>query len=221
MRKIMIMLVVAVLGVLAYATPAQAVEIRQKVVVLGDSIVDQMCGSRNQAIPTRVVPRAEDVGCYGWSGATSGGLWRQTYEPGWIDPGNVNRPTQQFNINDAIKRADVVIIGLGTNNALRQQPTEWFGWDIDNFMRVANGKRVIWFDVAMKVWPGSIANDAQWRSAVAHDTVLWNKMSQYPNLTVLSWGGAVGSNQNYVLPDGVHLSDAGYFKRWEMARMKK
>jgi hypothetical protein len=207
--KYLTVVIVMLVALFGFASPAQAAG--DRTVVLGDSIIGQMCGGDHQSIPTRLVPNAADVGCYGWPGTTSGGLWRQINEPGWVDPLNSNRSTQTFDLRGAINNADTLVIGLGTNNFLRQQPVEWFGWDIDNFMRLANGRRVIWFDIGTRMAPGPTLD-----SAFAHNTMLWSKRAQYPNLTVLAWGGEVGSHSNYLLSDGIHLSTDGYYRRWNM-----
>ncbi len=217
MKKIIGLLTLLV-SLIALAPPASAVEVtpRIKMAVIGDSLVSQMCSHQNEAIPTRRV-QVYDVGCLGWSGATSGGVWRRTIEPNWVDPLNTIPPTNSIPFKQALDQANVIVVGLGTNNALRRQPTDWYGWDIDNIMSVAAGRKVIWFDTGMRVWPGSLGNWDQWKSATLHNEVLWAKTTQYPNLTVLPWGGTI-SDSKYVLSDGVHLTDAGYLKRWEMVK---
>lgn len=215
MKKIVVALL-AILSVFTFATPAQAAS-KPRLTVIGDSLVAQMCGHANEAIPTRRVP-VTDVGCLGWSGVTSGGVWQRTIQPNWVDPLNSIKPTNSIPYKQALNNADVIVIGLGTNNALRQQPLEWFGWDIDNIMREANGRKVVWFDIGMRVQPGALGNWDQWRSADQHNGLLWSKTAQWPNLHVLPWGGTIGNDPGLVQQDGIHTTDRGTLKRWEMVK---
>lgn len=190
-----------------------------RVVMIGDSLAYQMCGGDSQAIPTREVS-VIDGGCYGWSGSTSGGFVRQMREPGWIDPGNVSRSTQRFDLASAVRSADVVVVSLGSNNAMRQEPTQYLAWDIGNIQSMLKpGARLVWFDVGMR--PDSakpVMNAAQFASAIAQDDTLWREARRYPNMTVLPWGGRAGADKGLLLDDGLHLTQAGWAARWRMVR---
>jgi lysophospholipase L1-like esterase len=198
------------------AAPANAAP--PKVAVWGDSLAYQMCGEGQQAAPTREYG-ITDVGCSGYSGATAGGIYRRVVEPGWSDPLISWKPDPRFDVRASWAAADLIIISAGTNNALRQQPPEWMGFDVDNIMQLAGSRRVIFFDVGVRTdVPAPLFNAAQFRSAVAQDDALWAKARQYPNLRVVAWGGEVGAHKEYVKPDGVHLTPQGWAARWRLVQ---
>jgi lysophospholipase L1-like esterase len=192
--------------------PASAAPIRT--VVLGDSLTYQICGSDHQSIPTREYPDFIDNGCYGWSGATSGGLWRQTVEPGWRDPGIPWASTQRFNLASAIANADRVIIGAGTNNAIRQEDPRFVGWDMGNFRSIMKpSARLVWVDVGMR---SERVNRSVFTSAEKQNVSIYSTATGLQNTCVLPWGGQVGIHPEYIQADGIHLTPAGYDARWRL-----
>lgn len=198
------------------AVPAQAAPPR--VAVWGDSLAYQMCGGEQQALPAREYGMT-DAGCNGYSGATSGGIYRRAIDPSWSDPVIPWKPTPRFDVSGALATADVIVMSAGTNNALRQQDPAWLGYDVDNVMGLAKGRVVIWFDVGLRLdVPKPLANSSQFASAVRHDDALWAKARQYSNLRVVAWGGEVGSHREYVQDDGVHLTSSGWAARWQLIR---
>ena len=190
--------------------PASAAPLRT--VVIGDSLTYQICGQDHQSIPTREYPQYIDAGCYGWSGATSGGLWRQTIEPGWRDPGIGWPSTQRFNIAAAVSDADLVIIGAGTNNALRQEDPRFVGWDMNNFRSLMKpSAKLMWVDVGMRA---ERVSRSVFDSAGKQNVSIYAAASKLPNTCVIAWGGQTGVHPEYIQADGIHLTPAGYDGRW-------
>jgi lysophospholipase L1-like esterase len=103
---------------------------------------------------------------------------------------------------------DVVVAALGTNDWYK--PTR-FRDAMEQVMRVAKGKRVVWLDVGGWLENKFAINDHLWDGTVDHD-----------NMWVMSWSGVIAAHLDYLIGDGIHLTPAGYKARaWSLAKFIK
>jgi hypothetical protein len=221
-----------------------------RILTLGDSITWQTCSGTGERwagdIPQYLKDR--DGGCYGFSGATTsdmafmiqGGRFLANGDgqphPVFLDRGM----TDIWSLREAIDRADIVVYGLGTNDANRRTgctgPYTPWPVQIDNDpasygpnpppCQLTDGqlraeinylvwlagpsKPVFWYDVG-------VTNPAD--PAYAHqqdvNDVLWGSMARWPNLHVIAWNREVTAHPED-LRDGVHLDTRGGWVRPQM-----
>jgi lysophospholipase L1-like esterase len=221
-----------------------------RILQLGDSITWQSCSGAGQffASDASLWLRERDGGCHGWSGATTADMAFQVQGGRFWSNGD-GQPHPYFpnrgmadvwNVREAMDRADVIVFGLGTNDANRRTGcatigpyTPWpvqidnapgsgpnpppcqltdqqFREHIDYFVWLANGKPVFWVDVA-------VTNPAD--PAYAHQDAInreiWAAAGRHANFHPIPWNRAVTANPGYV-GDGVHLSPSGGVARWRM-----
>ncbi|MGY1640232.1 GDSL-type esterase/lipase family protein [Geodermatophilus sp. SYSU D00703] len=148
--------------------------------------------------------------------------------------------TNPYDLREAIAKSRVVVFGLGTNDASRlvscgsRKTTYWpvqidnargsgpnpppcavslqqFSQHIDYFLWLAQGKQVLWIDVAATN-PAHSAHRYQ-RQINAE---IQAAAKRHPNLHVIPWSRAVAANPGYVAWDGVHLTDAGRAARLQL-----
>lgn len=218
-----------------------------RILMLGDSITWQACGGELERF-TDGAPqylRDRDGGCYGWSGATTadmafmvqGGRF-QSNGPGQPHPVFLDRGMSDiWNLREAMDRADVLVVGLGTNDSNRMvgcgtsKVTPWpvqidnapgsgpnpppcqltiqqFRDHLNYFAWLAGGKPIFWFDVAVT----NTADPAYPHMADINDAI-WGTASRWPNFHPIAWNRAVTAHPEY-LRDGVHLSDSGGAARY-------
>jgi hypothetical protein len=238
------LLVVAVAALLVAAVPTRAAALplvaAPRVVMLGDSITWQVCTDRLQQYPPEAPQylRDRDGGCYGFSGATMEEMaWMvqggRFYSPdaGQPHPYFPNRgQTDPYSVREAIDRADVLVLGLGTNDAGRLggtvcqdrtvspwpvqipapgvgappcvQTPERLRQTVDYFAWLAQGKPLFWIDVAV-----TSTTDAAYAHQQQVNEVIWAAAARHPNLHPVAWSEAVaGHPGEWLRGDGVHLS---------------
>jgi lysophospholipase L1-like esterase len=203
-----------------------------RIAVLGDSITYGACGGTAQALPSSVPAVA--TACFGWPGATSDEMQafvqNQGFHSAWP---NMYAPVPTVDLRRAIAESDVVVIGLGTNDALRdRQPfpartwpagdtapvpsghvpvgNGYFDQKIDYFMGLAAGKPVYWYDVGFNGTNPSTNDFFRYR-----DERLAAATGRWPNLHVLNWSGVVKAHPEFLL-DEVHPNEAGRGARWAL-----
>jgi hypothetical protein len=105
--------------------------------------------------------------------------------------------------------ADVVVIGLGTNDASRLGPdAEAAAERVALVLDAVPGDTPIrWIDVYRE--PGTPAGDA----AAAFNEALAEAAAADPRLEVLDWAAYVEANPQVMAPDGIHLTEVGYVER--------
>lgn len=205
-----------------------------RVLVLGDSISWQQCDGDQQVVLPRVgLLSARDGGCYGWSGATTAEMRELVDNPGWAAPRlGPGRPAPRFGLRQRLDAADLLVLGLGTNDAVRERDAydraRWpagdgawpyfhvplangeFARQVDWFLQQARGRPVLWVDVGTRTPEPVFA-----ASAVQYDAALVAAEARWPNLTVLRWSDRVRAD-GALLKDEAHVSDAGWAARWAM-----
>lgn len=243
-RRLLPLALIACAAATLLPTPAAALPLvaGPRILMLGDSITWQACGGEleryTDSAPQYLKDR--DGGCYGFSGGTvadmafmvQGGRFLSN-GPGQPHPYFPDRGQYDvWNLREAIDRADILVFGLGTNDANRMvgcgtsTVTPWpvqinnapgsgpnpppcqltvaqFRAHLDYFLWLANGKPVFWFDVAVT----NTADPAYPHQADINDAI-WGTAARWPNFHPIAWHQAVTAHPEY-LRDGVHLSDSG------------
>ena len=235
---------VAMVGILLtpiFVAPAAAAGTRARILMLGDSLTWQVCDGSAQRFPD-IAPaflREHDGGCHGWSGATTFDL---IYEiAGWRFVSNgLGQPypsftgqADQWSLREAIDRATVVVIGLGTNEAYRDWAVVNSPWPIrtapgevpnlvspedmsDNIDHIVSLVRrpIFWYDIGV--------HEAE-RAKPSYERVrklnqeIWQATTRHANFHVLPWSAEVLAEPDLLRPRDVHLSDKGRERRWELA----
>ena len=222
-------------------TPAAAVAGR--VFMGGDSLVWQTCEGGLQRFPVgspRIL-RERDGGCHGWSGATTAEF---NYEiqggrffsdgPGQPHPRFHDRGQRDpWSVREAMDRASILIIGLGTNETNRERylgrdspwpiqlgpgqvpghvsPAQMAG-NIDYIVWLANGRPVYWYDVAVPTTDPDMAARVQ-----AINNEIWHAQVRHRNFRVLPWSTKVREEPDLLRANDVHMTDRGRDVRWALA----
>ncbi|MEZ0164812.1 GDSL-type esterase/lipase family protein [Kineococcus sp. LSe6-4] len=214
------------------ATGRTSVALLPRLAVLGDSITHGACGGGAQSAPARV--RVTTTACFGWPGATSDEMQAfvqdQRFRSAWPA---MPLPMATVDLRRAIADSDVLVVGLGTNDALRDRapfpagrwpagdtapvpsghvPVEngYFDQKIDFFLRAADGRPVYWYDLALRgADPATRAFFERRNERLAAATRRW------PNLHVLAWSATVAAHPD-LLVDEVHPGEAGRAARWAL-----
>lgn len=96
---------------------------------------------------------------------------------------------------------DVIIVGLGTNDQHRMGD---FAGHVDEVMRLAGHRQVIWIDLAYEPVRDRL------------NAVLAQKAAWYPNLRTLEWDRHYWSHPEWQASDRIHATTAGYRGRAEL-----
>lgn len=96
---------------------------------------------------------------------------------------------------------DVLVVGLGTNDQHRMAD---FGGHVDEVMRLAGHRQVIWIDLAYEPVRERL------------NSVLAQKAAWYPNLRTLEWDRHYWSHPEWQAADRIHATTAGYRGRAEL-----
>lgn len=219
-------------------TPAAALPLvaEPRILMLGDSITWQVCTDRlmryGDDAPQYLKDR--DGGCYGWSGATTadmsfmvGGGRFLSNGPGQPHPKFDERgQTNPWSVREAIDRADVLVMGLGTNDSGRgcpsSEPSPWpvqipdqmgntfspcgqtpaeFRQQIEFYVWLAQGRPVFWFDIAV-----TNPSDPAYARQQDYNDVIWGSAGRHPNFHPIAWARAVAAHPTWLRADGVHLN---------------
>ncbi|WP_328291654.1 GDSL-type esterase/lipase family protein [Kineococcus sp. NBC_00420] len=214
------------------ATGRVGVSTVPRVAVIGDSITYGACGGTAQTVPSTVP--AATAACFGWPGSTSDEMQAfvedQGFRSAW--PG-MPLPTATVDLRRAVDDSDVLVLGLGTNDALRDRaafPTRtwplgdtapvpsghvpvgngYFDQKIDWFMGLAAGKPVYWYDLGFNGTDRATGDYFRARNErLAAATRRW------PNLHVMAWSGVVAAHPEFLV-DEVHPNEAGRAARWAL-----
>ncbi|MFD0485576.1 GDSL-type esterase/lipase family protein [Kineococcus sp. GCM10028916] len=203
-----------------------------RIAVIGDSITYGACGGTAQTAPATVP--AATAACFGWPGSTSDEMQAfvedQGFRSSW--PG-MPTPTATVDLRRAVGDSDVLVLGLGTNDALRDRaafPTRtwplgdtapapsghvpvgngYFDQKIDWFMGLAAGKPVYWYDLGFH---GSDRATGDYFRA--RNERLAAATRRWPNLHVMAWSGVVAAHPAFLV-DEVHPNEAGRAARWAL-----
>lgn len=98
-----------------------------------------------------------------------------------------------------LTKVDIVVVALGTNDW--HKPTR-FKAAMEQVMKSAKGKRVVWPDLTGKLQNKHAINDDLWQSTFDY-TTLW----------VLAWSKVIDSNPQFLAKDGIHYNADGYRSR--------
>jgi uncharacterized protein with LGFP repeats len=155
---------------------------------VGDSLIMQ-CG-RTLGLGTR------STGIIGWGGATSTDLrtrLRSTTE-NWP---YVTEASHAEEVADW-KAASTWVIGLGTNDVVRNTPVATFRANVDWFMARAAGRPVLWFN---------LHSPLHQKRVDTYNIALAAAAKRYPNLVILNWARYAKGHPEALRSDGVHLTD--------------
>ncbi|WP_432563924.1 hypothetical protein [Kineococcus sp. SYSU DK003] len=205
-----------------------------KVTVLGDSLTFGACGETAQRVGAN--SGVQGVACFGWPGATSDEMQAYVENPGFRSSWpNMLLPMPGVDLRAAVRSSDVLVVGLGTNDALRDRagydvrswpqgdvaplpsghvPVDngYFDQKIDYFMQLAAGKPVYWYDL------GYHGGDRATAYYFSHrNDRLQQATRRWPNLRILPWAAAVRGNPRMMI-DEVHVGEAGNSVRWNLLR---
>ncbi len=245
------LLLIAALAVPLVPSPAAALPLvaGPRVLMLGDSITWQGCTGAAQRFGSDAPDWLEqrDGGCYGFAGATTadmafmvqGGRFYSP-DPGQPHPYFPDRGmADPYSVREAMDRAEVLVVGLGTNDANRRAScgtraaTFWpvqipnapgsgpnpppcelddrqIREHIDYFVWLARGKPVFWFDVAV-----TDPTDPAYAHQDAINAQIWAAAGRHVSFHPVPWQRAVAANPSH-LRDGVHVSDAGRAARHQL-----
>lgn len=241
-------------GAAVAPTPAAGLPLvsRPRIVLLGDSLTWQVCSGPGMSFGPDASEylRYRDGGCFGWSGATTqemsfmvqGGRFSTTDPTGQPQPRFDNRgQADPSSIREAIDRADVLVIGLGTNDADRMtycEPGTVSPWPVTvtpagatpppcaptlqgfrdqlaYYSSLANGRPIFWFDIAVHsdITPEHRAN------IEALNDAIWAQARNDPAFHPLAWERYTTAHPEWLRPspDGTHLDtpnggNAGRFR---------
>ena len=134
-----------------------------------------------------------------------GALTRRDCRLAWWDARS-GRPTAEgVQVLAARARAgqlpDVLIVGLGTNDRHRMAD---FGGHVDEVMRLAGGRQVIWIDLAYEPVRDRL------------NAVLAQKAARYPDLRTMEWDRHYWARPEWQASDRIHATTAGYRGRAEL-----
>ena len=209
----------------------------------GDSLVWQTCDGTLQRFPPGApqILRDMDGGCHGWSGATTA-EFNYAIQGGRFFSNGTGQPHPRFagrghqdewNVREAMDRAAVIIIGLGTNDFNRERyvgldspwpiqagsgqvpghvSPEQMAANIDYIVWLGNGRPVFWYDVAVPTTDPVTAQPVQ-----AINDQIWAAQARHPNYRVLPWSTKVGEEPALLRPNDVHMTDRGRDVRWALA----
>jgi len=174
--------------------------------------------------------------CFGWPGATSDELQAYVQDPQFRSTWpRMLLPMPGVELRQAVATSDYLVVGLGTNDALRDHvpfaaatwprgdtapvpsghvPVDngYFDQKIDFFLQLAGGKPVSWYDLAYR------GKDATTRYYFSHrNDRLDAATRRWPDLHVLRWSGVVAAHAD-LLTDEVHPNTAGRAARWDLLR---
>ena len=235
-------LVLGVAGTTVLAPPAAAAA--DRVFMAGDSLTWQACQGSLQRFPAAAprILRDFDGGCYGWSGATTADFLYEV-QGGRFQSNGDGQPHPLFDgrghgdpwsVREAMDRASVLIIGLGTNEAVRAAAytgveTPWpiqlgpghvpgyvsaaeMAANIDYVVWLAQGRPVFWYDVGV-----SDPTEATNRYVQSINDEIWSAQARHPNFRVLPWSTKVREDPGLVRGRDVHMTDRGRDVRWALA----
>lgn len=239
---VLFLLIGALLASCVAAPTAQALPqvAGQRILTLGDSLRWQICTDRMMRFGDDAPQylRDRDGGCFGWSGATAaemafmvqGGRFYSN-GAGQPDPKFDDRgQTDVWSIREAINRADIIVIGLGTNDSGRMSScakgaaSPWpvaipadpaqgvtpppcsvsidaFRAELDYFTWLAGGKPLFWFDVAV-----TNPADPAYPHATEINDAIWGAAARHPNFHPIPWARNVAAHPEWLRADGVHLN---------------
>ncbi|MEZ0493173.1 GDSL-type esterase/lipase family protein [Kineococcus sp. TBRC 1896] len=214
------------------ATGATTTTVLPRMAVIGDSITYGACGGTAQVVPATVP--AVGTACFGWPGSTSDEMQafiqNQTFRSAW--PG-MSTPLPTVDLRRAIADSDILVVGLGTNDSLRDRapfPTRswpagdvapapsghvpvgngYFDQKIDYFMDLAAGKPVYWYNVGFNGTDPSTNGFFR-----ARNDRLDAATRRWPNLHVMDWSAIVKAHPEFI-QDEVHPDEAGRSARWAL-----
>lgn len=102
-----------------------------------------------------------------------------------------------------------IVVALGTNDVLSRRKASYPARAIDQFMRAAQGRPVLWFNLEFsKTRP-------DWRSrGVRFNKELRRATSRWPNLQIADWDRHFKpKGPSRFIQDGIHLTVSGYKTR--------
>ena len=183
-----------------------------------------------------------DGGCHGWSGATTADFNYEKAGGRFVSDG-AGQPHPRFHgrghadpwsVREAMDRASVLIIGLGTNDAIRaavycgvdspwpiqlgpgqvpgQVSPAQMAANIDYIVWLAQGRPVFWYDIGV-FDPADPVN----RYVQGINDEIWQAQSRHPNFRVLPWSTKVREEPGLIRGRDVLLTDRGRDVRWALA----
>jgi hypothetical protein len=213
-----------------------------RILMLGDSITWQVCTDKLMQYPPEAPQylRERDGGCYGFSGATTADMAFMTQSGRFYstDPGqphpkfDYRGQTDEWSMREAINRADIIVMALGTNDSGRGggtlcNTTPYTPWPvqiapnptigvspppcavpIDAFR--ANIDYFVWLANNKPVFWFDIGITNPGDPAYAHqqdyNDAIWGAAGRYPNVHPIAWSRAVAAHPKWLRSDGVHLN---------------
>lgn len=102
-----------------------------------------------------------------------------------------------------------IVVALGTNDVLSRREATYPAQAIDNFMRAAQGKPVLWMNLEFA------RTRPDWRSrGVRFNRELRKATSRWPNLQIADWDRHFSpKGPSRFIQDGIHLTVTGYKTR--------
>lgn len=102
-----------------------------------------------------------------------------------------------------------IVVALGTNDVLSRREASYPAQAIDNFMRAAQGKPVLWMNLEFA------HTRPDWRSrGVRFNRELRRATTRWPNLQIADWDKHFSpSGPSRFIQDGIHLTVSGYRTR--------
>jgi hypothetical protein len=176
-------------GVLAVAAPAAAAD--HTVALVGDSLLGQSSDEVRPALEAggwRVV--LEHVN---GSGASVGNLVNEPYD--W---------TTEVARLEQVENPEVLVIVLGTNDALAVDAAEPYGPDIDRVLAGTDAPRIYWADCSQH----TAVQDRNDGCALIQGA-LFDAKNRHAALQVLPFDAEVASDPQHSAVDSVHLSEHG------------
>jgi len=102
-----------------------------------------------------------------------------------------------------------IVVALGTNDVLSRREASYPAQAIDQFMRAAQGRPVLWLNLEFS------QTRPDWRSrGVRFNKELRRATSRWPNLQIADWDRHFTPNgPSRFIQDGIHLTVSGYKTR--------
>jgi lysophospholipase L1-like esterase len=102
-----------------------------------------------------------------------------------------------------------IVVALGTNDVLSRREASYPAKAIDDFMKAAQGKPVLWLNLEFS------PTRPDWRSRGARfNKELRKATTRWPNLEIADWDKFfVSSGASRFIQDGIHLTVTGYRTR--------
>jgi lysophospholipase L1-like esterase len=102
-----------------------------------------------------------------------------------------------------------IVVALGTNDVLSRREASYPARAIDDFMRAAQGKPVLWMNIEFD------RTRPDWRSrGVRFNRELRKATSRWPNLQIADWDRHFSpKGPSRFIQDGIHLTVTGYKTR--------